>query len=461
MMEISCDACGKRYRVDETKMKGEMAKVKCKACNNLMVVTRPRPEVITEPPPTPEFYEPPISTDSPEPAVTQPQPGPLSAGEPTATPTEEKPAATERVTSDFLSGQKIRFGLFGKIIVVMLIVSLLPFAIFWGITLRETSQRVRVETEKLLAQTAKGLGEQVDAWIDNNVSVLHTAANLSDITSMNREKQEPILKAIQKEHPWMYLVFTVRPDGMNAARNDGKPLKDYSDRQYYKDVIGGKKLSWQTLIGKTSKKPALVLAVPIKSGDRLVGVIAAAMNIDVISRNIATWSQGDTGFAFLVDEKGFVVSHPNKQYVVKRKNLNSHPLIASFRKKGWLTITSNFSANDGKVAFGHVRSNNNGWALVLQQEESEVFAAYKRTQEFALILLAGTIVLVLIISWFSARAIVTPIMKLTDATERMSLGELNVKIDVKSKDEIGLLAQAIGRMQISLRLAMNRLRRKR
>jgi len=460
MMEISCDACGKRYRVDETKIKGEMARVKCKACNNLMVVTRPRPEVITEPPPTPG-NEPSISTDSPEPAVTQPQPVPRSAVERTAAPSEEKPAATEQVTSGFLSGQKIRFGLFGKIIVVMLIVSLLPFAIFWSITLRETSQRVRVETQKLLAQTAKGLGEQVDAWIDNNVSVLRTAANLSDITSMNREKQESILKAIQKEHPWMYLVFTVGPDGMNAARNDGKPLKDYSDRQYYKDVIGGKKLSWQTLIGKTSKKPALVLAVPIKNGDRLVGVIAAAMTIDVISSNIATWRQGDTGFAFLVDEKGFVVSHPNKQYVVKRKNLNSHPLIAGFRKKGWLTITSNFNASDGEVAFGHVRSNKNGWALVLQQEESEVFAAYNRTQEFALILAASTIVLVLIIAWFSARAIVTPIMKLTDATERMSLGELNVKIDVKSKDEIGLLAQAIGRMQTSLRLAMNRLRRKR
>jgi cell division protein FtsL len=233
-----------------------------------MVVTRPRPEVITEPPPTPEFYEPSLSTDISEPAVKQPQPVPRSAVERTAAPSEKKPAATEQVTSGFLSGQKIRFGLFGKIIVVMLIVSLFPFAIFWSITLRETSQRVRVETEKLLAQTAKGLGEQVDAWIDNNVSVLRTAANLSDITSMNREEQEPILKAIQKEHPWMYLVFTVGPDGMNAARNDGKPLKDYSDRQYYKDVIGGKKLSWQTLIGKTSKKPALVLAVPIKNGDQ-------------------------------------------------------------------------------------------------------------------------------------------------------------------------------------------------
>ena len=185
------------------------------------------------------------------------------------------------------------------------------------------------------------------------------------------------------------------------------------------------------------------------------------MTIDVISQNIANWRQGETGFAFLVDEKGYVVSHPNKQYVSKRKNLNSHPLIAGFRKKGWRTITSNFESTDGKTAFGHVRSNKYGWALVLQQQQAEVFAAYNRTQDFALILLGSTVVLVLIIAWFSARAIVNPIRKLTDAAERMSLGELNVKIDVKSKDEIGLLAQAIGRMQTSLRLAMNRLRRKR
>ena len=461
MIEISCDDCGKKYRVDETKMKGAMARVKCKACNNLMVVAKPRPEEITEPPPPPENFEPSVTADLPDFADTPPQTPPRKVVEMAAPSVETKTAAVKEDSSAFLGGQKIRFGLFAKIIIVMLIVSLLPFAIFWGITLRETNLRVHAETEKLMAQTAKGLGEQVDAWIDNNVSVLRTAANLAEITSMDREEQEPVLKAIQKEYPWMYLVFTLDSNGMNVARNDGNPLTDYSDRQYYKDAISGKKLSWQTLIGKTSKKPALVLAVPIKDGDRMVGVIAAAMTIDVISANIANWRQGDTGFAFLVDEKGFVVSHPNKQYVSKRKNLNSHPLIAGFRKKGWRTISSNFNATDGESAFGHVRSNNYGWALVLQQEEGEVFAAYKRTQDFALILLASTVVLVLIIAWFSARAIVIPIMKLTDAAERMSLGELNVKIDVKSKDEIGLLAQAIGRMQTSLRLAMNRLRRNR
>ena len=34
MMEITCDACGKNYRVDETKMKGSKARVKCKACDS-------------------------------------------------------------------------------------------------------------------------------------------------------------------------------------------------------------------------------------------------------------------------------------------------------------------------------------------------------------------------------------------------------------------------------------------
>ncbi len=57
-MEISCDACGKKYRVDETRMKGEMARVKCKACSSLMVVTKPRPEIISEPPPDHETFEP-------------------------------------------------------------------------------------------------------------------------------------------------------------------------------------------------------------------------------------------------------------------------------------------------------------------------------------------------------------------------------------------------------------------
>lgn len=60
-----------------------------------------------------------------------------------------------------------------------------------------------------------------------------------------------------------------------------------------------------------------------------------------------------------------------------------------------------------------------------------------------------------------ARKITQPIIMLTDAAEKMSLGDLSINIDIDSKDEIGALAKAIGRMQISLKLAMDRLLKKR
>ena len=446
MMDITCDACGKKYRIDETKMSKDTAKVKCKVCDHVMVITKPKPEPIPE---------------VPKPTISMKPEVPRSIVDEPKVPAKVEAEEEEKEIPAFYAGQKIRFGLFFKIIIVMLFISLVPFLSFWYLSLRETNERIRSDTEDLMKQTAEGLGTQVEEWIKNHEKILRMHARLPEIISMQRERQEPFLRTINQEYPYIYLAFTVGIDGINVARSDDVPLKDYSDRQYYKDVVKGKTLSWQTLVGKTSKKPALVLAVPIKSEDKLVGVMAAAMNVDDISQNIATWKEGNTGRAFLVDEKGFVIAHPIKQYAATRKNLNTHPLIVNFRKRGWTTITTRFTNSKGNQSLGHVRSTKKGWALVLQQEEDEVFEALNRMQEFALILLASTVVLVTLIAYLSARAIVTPVRKLTDAAERMSLGELNVIIDVKSKDEIGLLAQAIGRMQTSLRLAMNRLRRKR
>jgi methyl-accepting chemotaxis protein len=443
MLQVACNKCGKTYRVDENKIKGEKARFRCTACKNILVVAKPKPE------------EPQDATITIEQAPAPPRTVIVKGRE------EEREEVGEEEFSMPLGRKKVRFGLFTKIILVMLIVSLLPLSIFWTITFKETSSRLRGDTELLLNLTAQGLGNHVESWIDNNTWILRSAANLPAIVSMNRPIQERVLRDIHEKYPYMYLAFTVGLDGKNVARSDDVPLKDYSDRQYYKDIIKGKKLSWQTLIGKTSKKPALVLAVPIKSGNNLVGVMAGAMNIDEISKYIANWKKGETGFAFLVDEKGKVVAHQVKQYVTKQKNLRKHPLIAAFRKGTWTTKTINFKNEDGNSALGHVRGIKYGWALAIQQENQEVFEPLKRVQNFAISLFIVTIVIVTIIALSSARAIVTPVMKLTDVAERMSLGDLNMQINIPSKDEIGLLAQAIKRMQTSLRLAMERLRKKR
>lgn len=58
------------------------------------------------------------------------------------------------------------------------------------------------------------------------------------------------------------------------------------------------------------------------------------------------------------------------------------------------------------------------------------------------------------------RLLVRPIRQLTDASERIAGGQLSTKIDVQSRDEIGMLAGAINKLQTSLRIAMERMKQR-
>jgi len=76
-------------------------------------------------------------------------------------------------------------------------------------------------------------------------------------------------------------------------------------------------------------------------------------------------------------------------------------------------------------------------------------------------ILIGAIVLIGLIIIIYGYRLTRNIQYLTEAADRISVGDLEAEIDVHSKDEIGNLADAISRMQDSLRFSIERLRRRR
>jgi methyl-accepting chemotaxis protein len=446
-----CEECGKKYQVNLDHIQGRRASFSCKACEHIIIVRKPNavpsPHFIneegsdtvglTEPQPVDDFYPerasilPASAMDSPIPTAIQP----------------EQPE------------QKVGISLVTKFIGIMLVASLLPLILFWWITFSQNSQQVRTETENLADHVATSLAFQVDEWMDKNVRVLAALAKMVSITSMDPRLQEPLLKVVQEQYPWAYLVFTTDKKGMNISRNDGKPLVDYSDRQYYRDIITGKEVAWQVVIGKTSNKPTLVLAVSIKKGEEIIGVLASAMTIDDISRQIANWKRGQTGFAFLVDETGKVVAHQVEEFVTQQVNLIKHPLVDAFTKGKQGVIY--FTDDKGIAYLGDIHGTKYGWALGIQQTEAEAFKTLHDQRYFAFLVLGLTVVGVLLLAWLSGKAMIAPIKKLTEAADRISIGELDVEIQMKSHDEIAALGDAISRMQDSIRLSMERLRRRR
>ncbi len=353
-------------------------------------------------------------------------------------------------------GRKIRVGMRAKTLLSMLAVGLLPLVLFGAFTLNQQRAHIRGDAEAAMQATAERISVQVDDWVDQNARVLQAAASLPAVASMQPGNQTEVLAAVQKAYPWMYLVFTISPDGHNVARSDGKPLTDYSDRQYFKDVVNGKELSWETLFGKTSNKAAFILALPIKANGRLVGVLAAAMTIEDISQVVAKWKAGATGFAFLVDEKAKVVSHPREEFVVTPTYMAEHPLIAAFRSNGQSRLLS-FMQTDGRQVLGYVQGNKFRWAVAVQQDEEEVFAPLRTTITLGVALLAVAALFVTLVALFSTRRLIRPIVEMTSAANKMSLGDLEEHIVSTRNDELGLLAQALERLRKSMKAAFTRL----
>jgi predicted Zn finger-like uncharacterized protein len=85
----------------------------------------------------------------------------------------------------------------------------------------------------------------------------------------------------------------------------------------------------------------------------------------------------------------------------------------------------------------------------------------KGTRNMVFTIVAVTLLLVGIVVLLYGQRLTRRIRSLTDVAERISVGDMDAEINIKSKDEIGDLAEAINRMQASIRLSIERLRRRR
>ncbi|HEX9910282.1 MAG TPA: HAMP domain-containing protein [Desulfatiglandales bacterium] len=97
----------------------------------------------------------------------------------------------------------------------------------------------------------------------------------------------------------------------------------------------------------------------------------------------------------------------------------------------------------------------------VKQMEAKAIDISTNTRNIVLGILGGTLLLIGIIVALYGTRLTSRIKKLTSVAEQISVGEMDAEIPVTSRDEIGDLAEAVGRMQESIRLSIERSRRRR
>jgi GAF domain-containing protein/HAMP domain-containing protein len=314
----------------------------------------------------------------------------------------------------------------------------------------QTSKVLEQKANEQLEATNRSLAANLEVWLDLNLQSLQTLATLPDIVSMDPERQKPALEAMAAAHPHMYLVSTTDMKGMNVARSDDEAPKDYHDRLWHIGARNGAPVTYQTLVGRTSGQPALVISVPIRRTlGTIVGVAMFASDLDDIGQEVRATRVGETGYAYVVDGLNQVVAHPIPEYAAEFLDLDYYPAV--FEMRAGHTGLLTFVDEEGVAWRASVTELDNGWGVLVQQQEDELLATVEGMSRIAWVVVTVGGLLLAGLTLLIVRQTVQPIRSLTDTATAIAAGDLDRVAAVESEDEVGALARSFNSMTRQLR----------
>jgi len=113
-------------------------------------------------------------------------------------------------------------------------------------------------------------------------------------------------------------------------------------------------------------------------------------------------------------------------------------------------IIIDYNGNPVLSSFDRIEFGLFNWAILSEIDEPEAFASIRSNTIFMSILMMIIVALVVMIGFIVAKRIATPISEIADIAQKVADGDLTMKVDKTSNDEVGHLQEAIEKMITNL-----------
>jgi signal transduction histidine kinase len=203
-----------------------------------------------------------------------------------------------------------------------------------------------------------------------------------------------------------------------------------------------------------NRLPTVLITEPIPHLQRPgVGALVAKMSFSTLNDLMQQTRVGGRGTAFIVDSHGALLADVDPERVRAHTNLAPLPVV-----RDWIT-------NPEQATGLHAYSNSRAEpvialaypipllhsAVVVEQPRSDVFAPLERMRDRFIVWTAVSVFVFLALTVLIAWRIQQPLRQLKTAAEGIAQGNMDVKLEIHTGDEIEELAKAFSRMTLSLR----------
>ncbi|MCH7738285.1 MAG: HAMP domain-containing protein, partial [Chloroflexi bacterium] len=173
------------------------------------------------------------------------------------------------------------------------------------------------------------------------------------------------------------------------------------------------------------------------AGSLTVGYLVGVLRLKVVWELIGQIGVGETGSAYVVDDRNRVVAHSNVSLVLRGTVFDPPD------RDGFAT---GVEGNSAVVASQELTVGDQRFFLITEKPASEAMALTQRTILTVLILMICALFVAGLLSLLAIRIIVTPIKRLVDAAEDLAEGDLERRVDIAPNNEIGALGNAFNSM---------------
>jgi methyl-accepting chemotaxis protein len=224
--------------------------------------------------------------------------------------------------------------------------------------------------------------------------------------------------------------------------------RSFAGSDYFRAAMAGKAVTG-ALVRDDGAAVYLPVAAPVlvPGNDKAIGVLVMHLRIDFLWKVIAGEKIGHSGYAFVTDNTGLIIAHPETAKVLKT-NLAQTAGTEAFARRmmaGESGIGRYVFEGIAKTAgFAAVKAA--GWSVGLTMPDREYLATVHRVEAIAIGVTAAALVVSLAILALFVRGVTRPLVQAVGFAREVSDGDFTRRLQTRRADEVGLLGDALNGM---------------
>jgi methyl-accepting chemotaxis protein len=344
-----------------------------------------------------------------------------------------------------------------KLIVTFFILISIPMGILGYMSYNMSAKSMQASVEQQLKEQTSETSALIGDRIESVKHTLEVASLNGDIgkavKNLNTDNVDNAFKYIQnvqeKNKDYMEVLIITDLTGKAIIDSQTKePDIDLSDRDYMKKALSGSEVVSEVLTSRFTGNPAIFVAYPLKEGNKIIGTLVGSINFSSVSNYASKVKVGEKGYAYMIDKNGLIVYHPDKSKILKENASDN----ASEDFKPIINEMKEGKTSQGFYTYGNVYKYvafqpAGNWVIAVTAEYNDYMSAAISIRNETIIIFAIAIIAAMVCAYlFSSKSIIDPIKKLEKAMKLAGDGDLTVKINIKSNDEIKELGDSFNDM---------------